>query len=381
MSNEHNIGKFCSVAKKGTYIYPKEIPGYEIPEPQILEEDGQVFNFEYRPIRYGIEYNANGGECMSLKHQYTVEDEDYYPPAASKEGFTFLGWEPECIPKGSYGEKVFTAKWKANATLVNGTKLKQAFKRLAGDDVTTIMAIQQAKEAPESNYENISCTNNPILAYYDSGIIYIYSKDPIFCNKNMAYAFNEFTILRDISFLKFWNCPTEADIHGLFKNCALLADVSAVENWANGVFSNYSDAFTGTIAIEAGRVPSWYTWDVTINYVSKTGKILKSANHKVIPNIIVYPKSFGGYNSVTEKIKITAPDSVYTFEYEPIVYDITYDTDGGELLNPKTTYTIEDATYYPPAPYKPGYTFKSWYPECIDQGEYGNASFVAHYTM
>ena len=31
-----NIGKFCSVAKKGTIILPKNIPGYVTPEGQVL---------------------------------------------------------------------------------------------------------------------------------------------------------------------------------------------------------------------------------------------------------------------------------------------------------------------------------------------------------
>ena len=46
------IGSFCSTAEKDTYVYPKEIPGYVAPEPQILKEDNQQFNFIYTPIEY-----------------------------------------------------------------------------------------------------------------------------------------------------------------------------------------------------------------------------------------------------------------------------------------------------------------------------------------
>ena len=55
------IGTYCSVARRNEYIYPKDIPGYIAPEPQVLTEDGQRFTFTYTPIEYNIEYNLNGG--------------------------------------------------------------------------------------------------------------------------------------------------------------------------------------------------------------------------------------------------------------------------------------------------------------------------------
>ena len=74
------IGSFCSTAEKDTYVYPKEIPGYVAPEPQILKEDNQQFNFIYTPIEYSIGYNLDGGEIdVDLKSSYTIEDDTYTP--------------------------------------------------------------------------------------------------------------------------------------------------------------------------------------------------------------------------------------------------------------------------------------------------------------
>ena len=72
------IGTYCSVAKRNTYIYPKNIPGYIAPDPQILTEDEQRFTFKYTPIEYNISYELNGGTIdpsITLKDKYTVEEE------------------------------------------------------------------------------------------------------------------------------------------------------------------------------------------------------------------------------------------------------------------------------------------------------------------
>ena len=96
------IGSFCSTAEKDTYVYPKEIPGYIAPEPQILKEDNQQFNFIYTPIEYSIGYNLDGGEIdVDLKSSYTIEDDTYTPPIPTRKDFVFNGWEPKSIPAGT----------------------------------------------------------------------------------------------------------------------------------------------------------------------------------------------------------------------------------------------------------------------------------------
>ena len=51
--SENVIGKFCALGKKNTMVYPKNIPGYASPEPQVITEDKQQLKFVYTPIPMG----------------------------------------------------------------------------------------------------------------------------------------------------------------------------------------------------------------------------------------------------------------------------------------------------------------------------------------
>ena len=108
------IGSFCSTAEKDTYVYPKEIPGYVAPEPQILKEDNQQFNFIYTPIEYEIRYSLDNGVLPFAKTNYNIEDEDFYPAKPVKDGYTFTNWDPEYIPSGSTGNYNFIANYAPN---------------------------------------------------------------------------------------------------------------------------------------------------------------------------------------------------------------------------------------------------------------------------
>ena len=379
---QHQLGKFSSKAKKGTIIIPKSIPGYITPEGQVLREANQRFNFVYKPIQYNIFYNLNDGIAPldRYKTQYTIEDEDYIPPSPTKEDHKFVGWDPEKISKGTIGDITFEAIWKPNAILLKGSILNEKFTQLAGSK-ESIMAIKSINSMTRPAI-NISSTSTPVLAAFDQGIIYIYSEDEIYCNLDMSSMCEGFTILRDISALSSWICKDGTDISNIFKDCSLLSDVLPMSTWAHsGNFSNFNNAFKGTMALMSSRVPSWYKWNVQIKYLSSSGKVLREVNEDHIPGEIMYSPTFNGYTYITKNLEITSPDKVYEFLYEPIVYDISYELNGGNLTNPKTQYTIEDESYYPPEPFKPGFKFNSWYPKCINTGDYGNTSFIASYNL
>lgn len=79
---------------------------------------------EWEPIPYTITYYLNGGTNPSTaQSEYTIISDTYILPTPTKIGYTFLGWYDNSsfsgnattqIPKGSYGDKNFYAKWKAN---------------------------------------------------------------------------------------------------------------------------------------------------------------------------------------------------------------------------------------------------------------------------
>ena len=61
-------------------------------------------------IEYPITYEMNGHGIEPSRKTYTVEDE-YTPPTQSETGWTFNGWTPQKIERGSTGNKTFTAYW------------------------------------------------------------------------------------------------------------------------------------------------------------------------------------------------------------------------------------------------------------------------------
>ena len=386
------IGKFCALAKKDTLVYPKNIPGYRSPDPQKLTENKQQMVFVYDPIEYNITYELDGGyhtveEGEKYKNTFTIEDDAYIPPTPHKIDCTFTGWD---ITRVSSGEKISnvsgigdvkcTATWMENAILVPGENLNKFFNTIANGK-ENIIAIQRSPELIVSDYYNISSTSTPILAKYDSGILYIYCKSTIYCNTDMKGAFKDMLLLRDISALKDFSCLKNTNISELCLGCALLSDLAPIENWANGQFSDFTGAFNGTSALSAGRVPEWYRWTVKVNYMSSNGSKLETSDEVHIPGETVYPKAFAGYKAFTTSIVIDSKDKEYTFIYEPISYKLYYIVDGEENTKiAAKSYTIEDVDYYPPELSKEGYTFSGWSPECIHQGEYGDVTFIATFN-
>lgn len=381
MNQNKQLGKICSMAKKGTIIKPKRIPGYITPEGQVLTEPNQHFKFHYKPIQYTINYELDGGVLnKDSKHSYTIEDA-YIPPMPSKKDYTFIGWDPKQIDKGSMGDVTFIAQWKPNAILVDGPTLNSRLSQLAFSK-EYIMAIKYAKVIP-TEYVDISSTSTPIMAFYEDGIVYIYSKDDIYCNSNMQSAFEGFTLLRDISGLANVTCLSGTNINSIFKDCELLSDLSPIINWANnGDFSDFKDAFTGTPALASGRIPKWYRWKVEMQYVSESGKCLGDVIEEYYPGEIIRIPDIDGYDTMYKGMRLDEPkDEIFYITYFPKKYSIKYELNGGFLMdNKKEVYTIEDETYIPPIPYKAGYRFDGWTPLSIEQGSTGNITFHAHWS-
>jgi hypothetical protein len=377
------IGKYCSVAKRDEIIIPKDIPGYITPDGQTLKEDGQQLTFVYTPIKYTINYDLDGGSFAKgdeTKTSYTVEDAAYVPPTPTREDHKFSGWTPNIIPKGNIGNVSFKANWSDNAILINGTELNKKIEELYGRE--TIMTLQSATNLIDNEkiqYYDISSTSTPIYMWFTEGTLWFYCREDIWTSMDMTSAFEGCTLLRNIDILRYWKTKSNMNISSIFKRCTLLADVSAISEWADGKFSNFRGALEGTSAVAAGRVPEWYKWDVKIHYISSTGIELDSEIRGCIPDSTVYAKLINGYSIVNSSIVINNPDLEYTFNYSPVPYTIFYDTKGGELLNPKTSYTIEDESYTPPAPIREGYIFSNWSPQQIEQGSYGNVTFIASY--
>ena len=106
------------------------------------------YKAEWRLAEYTINMDLNGGSGKE-KVVYTITDEDFELPTPTRTGYTFWGWTGERIttpqtrvkiPKGSTGNKAYTANWKViryTITLVtNGGAVIASIRYTVEDSVT-----------------------------------------------------------------------------------------------------------------------------------------------------------------------------------------------------------------------------------------------------
>lgn len=381
------------------YIYPKQIEGYNTPDPVILKEENQDIEFVYSPIEYNITYDlGNYAHITDARSTYTVEDY-YTPPDPERKNHRFVKWEPECIKPGMIGDITFTAIWKECGVTLNGkllnrvlddiestrkdiTLLNDLTNRKTDGALSKITAIQRVDELPDSDFivpTNISINATPILAWYipDTHAVYVYCEEDIVCNTDMVGAFANMPMLRTIKGLESWKTQFGTDISKIFYNDTVLSDIAPIYSWGSK-FSNFDNAFTGTAAASISRLPEWYRWAIKVLSYSTTTKLLATGEYEVIPGESILAPNRTGY--LYPEISEIVPESnnnTYQFTYSPIEYNINYDLGGGELFAAKTSYTIEDEDYYPPEPIKDGYTFAGWYPDHIVSGSVGDITMIA----
>ena len=106
------------------------------------------YKAEWRLAEYTITMDLNGGSGQE-KVVYTMTDEDFELPTPTRHGYEFVGWTGERIttpqtsvkiPKGSTGNKAYTANWKViryTITLVtNGGAVIASIRYTVEDSVT-----------------------------------------------------------------------------------------------------------------------------------------------------------------------------------------------------------------------------------------------------
>ena len=122
---------------------------------------------------------------------------------------------------------------------------------------------------------------------------------------------------------------------------------------------------TSTTAIRADMAlkARWRANSFSVKFFGENGVLLKeesvlygeSAQAPIAPVVkgFVFDKWDADFSSVTEDMTINA---IYVAE----TYTLSYDTDGGDVLN-NEVYRVGDVPVKPATPYKGGYTFVGWY--------------------
>ncbi len=126
--------------------------GITTPQPNVTIPKGSTGDKRYienwKLTEYNITMDLNGGSGQE-KVVYTMTDEDFELPTPTRHGYEFVGWTGERIttpqtrvkiPKGSTGNKAYTANWKViryTITLVtNGGAVIASIRYTVEDSVT-----------------------------------------------------------------------------------------------------------------------------------------------------------------------------------------------------------------------------------------------------
>lgn len=126
--------------------------GITTPQPNVTIPKGSTGDKTYienwKLTEYNITMDLNGGSGQE-KVVYTMTDEDFELPTPTRNGYEFVGWTGERIttpqtsvkiPKGSTGNKAYTANWKViryTITLVtNGGPVIASIRYTVEDSVT-----------------------------------------------------------------------------------------------------------------------------------------------------------------------------------------------------------------------------------------------------
>lgn len=257
-----------------------------------------------------ITYNLNGGSAKNIT-TYTFQDDDFTLINPTRTGFTFIGWTGTdldgltmevTIPKGSHGDREFTANWRANSYTIsldaNGGKV----------DVASISVDYQSKYSlptPNRDYYTFS-------GWYDGGT---------------KYSDNLWKKADDITLVAKWTPVKYIISYNL--NTGLNTGANSEEN------------------------PKLYTVETpTITLQEPTRKGYK---------FLGWYRDAEYKQKVTEISKGSHGDVVLYAKWEVATYTITYNFNGGVASGTvKKTFTINDLPVALPTATKTDCVFLGW---------------------
>ena len=170
----------------------------------------------------------------------------------------------------------FTFK-ESQATFLAGSLFNAKIKQLATNDnsVTHLTSDTEINKIVRASELNVTIDDSyiistadstvPIYAWYDSGIIYYYSKiNELFLNADSSYMFYNLTNLDDISFDNI-NSSKVISMQKMFQNCFNIKNLD-LSNFNTSNVTNMSQMFYACKELEEVNVSSFNTSNVTSMY-------------------------------------------------------------------------------------------------------------------
>ena len=297
------------------------------------------YKAEWRLAEYTITLDLNGGSGQE-KVVYTITDEDFELPTPTRNGYEFVGWTGERIttpqtsvkiPKGSTGNKAYTANWKVIRytiiTLLEGGN--------AGSSGAYVYTVEETFTLPTPTR-----TGYTFWGWTGEGIT---KPQP------------SVTIPRGST-----------------------GDKTYIENWVE-------TGYTITLDLNGGSGKEKVIYTMTdedfelptptrngYEFVGWTGERITTPQTSV-----KIPKGSTG-------------NKAYTANWKVIRYTITLVTNGGAVIA-SIRYTVEDSVTLPIPPERPGYEFAGWVldgsgqfpstPMIIPEGSTGDRIYEAEWRV
>lgn len=403
--------------------YPeKSDAGYEFDKVEGLDltisinESQNIIKVYYKSIIYNITYKNIEGATFSNENPatYTVNSDDITLNNPEKPGYTFDGWTGSngdtkelqvTIPKGSTGDKEYTANWRANTDI--RYIVEHYTENLDGLDYT--LHSRQGENGELIGTMDTVVTAEPITIH---GFTYNEEKSKNTISGTVVadgslvlkvyYTRNSYTLKvvagENISTVINSKESSEIEVEKTYKfeeSVEIGATLDEIEgytvNWANWTSSNTNlipnadiqeansivTIPAGNVILTANATKAKKKFDYTVKYYydgteDEAEKITNKAEFE--SQIISYTdKVKDGYEfDKVENLPLTitanSENNVISVYYKLIDYEITYNLDGGilgtddmgeEIVNP-SNYNIKSEDIILNNPTKEGFLFLGW---------------------
>ncbi len=372
---------------------------------------------------YTITYVNNGGTVSTTpKTTYQYGDATITLPSISRDGCTFGGWydNANCegtaittIPKGSFGNKTFYAKWTPNTYTV---KLNLVGGSIKSGNITSYVygvgaILPLSSVMTKSGFGFAGWYDNE--DYDGDAVSEITIAD--FGNKEYWAKWEEgsYPVVLNTNEGVVNTGNVVSYKHGTAKK--LPTDVTRTGYIFEGWFDNSSCLGTPVTEISAEAVDEkvfWAKWreqvynvtfetnEGTINNEVVINNYTFSVGGTLPSNVTRNGYSFMGWfdnpdfagNSVALIRSSDYGDKTFYAKWNKNTYTISYNKNGGYIEDEEivTSYSIDDEFSLPNDVYKDGYSFYGWFDnpnfdnepiDYIESGEFGNKTFYAKWIV
>ncbi len=319
--------------------------GWDKTIPATMPAGDMTITAQWTVNQYTITYDLDGGTAEGNPDTYTVETDAFTLKNPTRPGYTFTGWSGTgltgednltvTIPKGSTGNRSYTAHWSLNTYSIT------------------------------YDLNGGTASGNPTSYTVESATITL--NQPT----KTGYTFTG------------WSGTdlTGEDNLTVTIPAGSTGDRSYTAHWSLNTYSITYDLDGGTVS---GN-PDFYTVEsatITLNQPTKTGYTFTG---------------WSGTNLTGEdNLTVTIPtgsigNRSYTAHWSLNTYSITYDLDGGTAFGNPDSYTVESAAITLNEPTKAGYVFTGWsgtdlvgednLTVTIPAGSIGDRRYTAHWEF